>query len=89
MYKNASVLILDEATSALDGATEAALMDSIRSLRKDLTIIMIAHRLSTLQWCDQIYEVRDGGIRTDDITVLRGSVKFPPDKPGTRNTLVV
>jgi ABC-type multidrug transport system fused ATPase/permease subunit len=53
---------MDEATSALDGLTEKAIMQTINELRNDITIIIIAHRLSTVRECDQIYLVDDGKI---------------------------
>lgn len=62
LYKNAEVLVFDEATSALDEETERAVMSAIESLSKDLTIILIAHRLSTLKTCDEIVILRDGRI---------------------------
>jgi len=63
LYKDVDVLILDEATSALDHKTESAVMDAINSLNPDLTIIMVAHRLSTLENCDVILEVEGGKAR--------------------------
>jgi len=63
LYKQADVLILDEATSALDNATEKAVMDAIRDAHKDNTILMVAHRLSTLKGCDQIIELENGAIK--------------------------
>jgi ABC-type multidrug transport system fused ATPase/permease subunit len=60
LYKEASVLVLDEATSALDNATERSVMDAIEGLSRELTIIMIAHRLSTVQRCDTIVELENG-----------------------------
>lgn len=60
LYKRASVLILDEATSALDNATERSVMHTISKLDSNLTIIMIAHRLSTVRDCDVIYEFNAG-----------------------------
>lgn len=54
LYKQASVLVFDEATSALDNETERAVMEAVDGLSKDLTIVMIAHRLSTVQNCDQV-----------------------------------
>lgn len=63
LYKQADVIIFDEATSALDNKTEAAVMQSIESLGKDLTLLIIAHRLTTLQNCDQIIELANGGIK--------------------------
>lgn len=62
LYKRAEVIIFDEATSALDNATERAVMDAIDGLGDDLTILMIAHRLTTLQRCDLIYELQHGRI---------------------------
>ncbi len=62
LYKGAPVLILDEATSALDDATEAAVMRSIMALHEDVTLIMIAHRRSTLQGCDRILQVEQGRV---------------------------
>jgi len=61
-YKNADIVILDEATSALDMETEDAVMSAIDSLHNDLTIIIVAHRLSTLKSCDQIVEINDGAV---------------------------
>ena len=63
LYKNADVIIFDEATSALDNDTEQAVMEAIESLGDDLTILMIAHRTSTLKNCTQIVELGDGGIK--------------------------
>jgi len=65
LYKNAQVLIFDEATSALDGGTEESIMESISSLGEDLTIIMIAHRLNTIQNCDRIISLEKGVIVSD------------------------
>lgn len=62
LYKQATVLVFDEATSALDNETELAVMDAIESLGDSLTIIMIAHRLTTLKNCDQIVEIGSGKI---------------------------
>lgn len=62
LYKRASVLIFDEATSALDNATEAAVLSSIENLDRELTILIIAHRLTTLQDCDNIVLLDSGRI---------------------------
>ena len=62
LYKNADVLVFDEATSALDYDTEQAIMDNIAGLSKDITVILIAHRLSTLRDCDLIIEISDGRV---------------------------
>ena len=63
LYKQANVIIFDEATSALDNDTEQAVMQSIESLGNELTILIIAHRLTTLKNCDQIIELGEGGIK--------------------------
>jgi ATP-binding cassette subfamily B protein len=60
LYKQANVLVLDEATSALDDATETAVMQAIHELGNDITVLMIAHRLSTLKNCDRIVELGKG-----------------------------
>jgi ATP-binding cassette, subfamily B, bacterial PglK len=57
LYKEANVLIFDEATSALDNETEQAVMDAITGLSDDLTILIIAHRLTTLKSCDKIIKL--------------------------------
>jgi len=62
LYKEADVLIFDEATSALDNETEKAVMESIENLGRDLTIMIIAHRLTTLKGCDQIVELKEGKV---------------------------
>ncbi|MFD3394344.1 ABC transporter ATP-binding protein [Aquirufa sp. OSTEICH-129V] len=62
LYKDANVIIFDEATSALDSATETEVMNSINSLSPDLTILIIAHRISTLQLCNKIIELNSGRI---------------------------
>lgn len=65
LYKNANVLIFDEATNALDNETENAVVGAIENLKKDLTIIMIAHRLTTLKNCDKIIKIfEDNNITT-------------------------
>lgn len=60
LYKDPEVLVLDEATSALDESTELTVMNSISALRAQVTIIIVAHRTTTLKNCDQIYEMQSG-----------------------------
>ncbi len=60
LYHDPEVLILDEATSALDNDTEAAIMESINRLHGKKTLIIIAHRLQTIEKCDLVYRVQDG-----------------------------
>lgn len=62
LYKKADVIIFDEATSALDNETEKAVMDAIDNLSDDLTILIVAHRLSTLERCTQVVELSGGVI---------------------------
>lgn len=62
LYSNPQVLVLDEATSALDNDTEKAVMEAIESLAGTKTLIIIAHRLSTVENCDMKYEVKDGNV---------------------------
>jgi len=62
LYKDSDVMIFDEATSALDSETEQAVMDSIGNLKKKITIIVIAHRLTTLKKCDYIVQMDSGCI---------------------------
>ena len=62
LYKGASVLIFDEATSALDNETETQIMKEIEALDKNITILIIAHRLSTLKNCDQIIRLDESGV---------------------------
>jgi ATP-binding cassette subfamily C protein len=62
LYHQPEVLIFDEATSALDNETEAKLMGTINSVSKDRTVIMIAHRLTTLKNCDKIVSMKDGRV---------------------------
>jgi ABC-type multidrug transport system fused ATPase/permease subunit len=62
LYKLASVLVFDEATSALDNETEQAVMEAVDGLSKDLTIVIIAHRLSTVQRCDRVIQLEHGRV---------------------------
>ena len=63
LYHKPQVLILDEATNALDNLTERAVMDAVQKLRKNMTIIIIAHRLSTLKNCDNILLLEKGELK--------------------------
>lgn len=77
LYKQAKVLVFDEATSSLDSETEASVMQAIEGLGRELTIVLIAHRLSTLQGCDVIYRLDKGRIVSvggyDDILASHGA----------------
>jgi ATP-binding cassette subfamily B protein len=80
LYKQADVIIFDEATSALDNETEQAVMQAIEGLSQDLTILIIAHRLTTLKNCTQIVELGEGGIKRigsyNDIVNLNSTQKL-------------
>ena len=62
LYQEPEILVLDEATSALDSETEHAVMEAVENLRGSCTLLMIAHRTSTLHACDRIYRVEDGKV---------------------------
>ncbi|MBK6908544.1 MAG: ABC transporter ATP-binding protein [Rhodocyclaceae bacterium] len=62
LYKQASVLVFDEATSALDNATEQEVMSAIAELDRELTIVIVAHRLTTIKNCDSIVELSNGRV---------------------------
>ena len=62
LYHEAEVLVFDEATSSLDGITERMIMDAIHDFSGQKTIIMIAHRLKTVQKCDQIFFIDKGQV---------------------------
>ena len=62
LYKQASVIVFDEATSALDIETEFNVMNVVKNFSKDITIIIVAHRIETLKFCDTLYEISNGEI---------------------------
>lgn len=62
LYRNPEILVLDEATSALDTTTEQEIMKAITSLKGKKTFVIVAHRLSTIQGCDQIYFLHGGNL---------------------------
>lgn len=63
LYKQSDVIIFDEATSALDSETEEAVMDAVERLSQNLTILIVAHRLTTLKNCNQIVQLDNGRIK--------------------------
>ena len=74
LYRRPEILVLDEATSALDNGTETAIMSAIDSLQGQVTLIIVAHRLTTVRNCDVIYEVKNKGIiKRDKRDVLKNS----------------
>jgi ABC-type multidrug transport system fused ATPase/permease subunit len=66
LYHNPSILVLDEATSALDSETESGVMESVKALHGSKTIIVIAHRLETLKFCDRIFKVDNKSLKHID-----------------------
>ena len=62
IYKDSEIMIFDEATSALDSQTEAAIINSLELNKNNKTVIMVAHRLSSLKYCNKIIELKDGQI---------------------------
>lgn len=60
LYSEPQILVLDEATASLDNETETAVMESIDRLQGQITMIIVAHRLTTIRNCDKIYEIKDG-----------------------------
>ena len=78
LYKDVDILLMDEATSALDSETEKAIQENIEALKGQYTIVIIAHRLSTVKNADQIMLLKQG--RIDRIgrfeEMLKGSASF-------------
>jgi len=69
LYRKPELLVLDEATSALDNETEKAVMEAIDSLHGKLTLIIIAHRLTTIKNCDVVYEIKDGTVEEKQLDI--------------------
>ena len=65
LYHDPAVLVLDEATSALDTATESLVMQAVMALRRTKTILVIAHRLSTVEHCDRLYRLEHGRVTAE------------------------
>ena len=66
LYHDPDILVFDEATSALDNATERAVMEAINSFHGKKTLLIIAHRLNTLEQCDILYRVENGKITVQE-----------------------
>jgi len=62
LYHNPDILIMDEATSAPDSATEKEVMSAVNALKGERTLVMIAHRLTTVKDCDRLYFMQDGRV---------------------------
>ena len=78
LYNNPDILVLDEATSALDNETEKAVMESIEHLLGHKTMIIIAHRITTVRNCDAIYRVDEGNISQVTYEQLQKEVERTP-----------
>ena len=78
LYRDAAYLVLDEATNALDPGTEAQVLAVLENIRGSRTILVIAHRLSSLQRCDRVVFIEDGRVVADGSceALLRDSVAF-------------
>jgi len=62
LYHDPAVLVLDEATSSLDVATESGVMEAVRALQGEKTLLIVAHRLSTVEHCDRLYRLERGRV---------------------------
>ena len=62
VYHDPSILIFDEATSALDSNTETKIIEDLKKMKGDKTIILVSHKKSTLQYCDQVIEIKNGKV---------------------------
>lgn len=78
LYHDPAILILDEATSALDNTTERAVIEAVEGMKGQRTVVMIAHRLSTVQGCEMLYYLKDGRVeaRGDYESLKRGHSAF-------------
>jgi ATP-binding cassette subfamily B protein len=76
LYKDADLLIFDEATNSLDFETEKCVMDAVENLRKDFTILIVAHRLNTLAGCSKIVEISNGRIIHEGTFAELAKTKF-------------
>jgi ATP-binding cassette subfamily C protein len=78
LYNDPAILILDEATSALDNTTERAVIDAVEGMRGQRTVVMIAHRLSTVMGCEKLYYLKDGRVEGagDYESLRRGHHEF-------------
>jgi len=65
IIKNPSILILDEATNSLDSESEMAIQQALKGFMKDRTVIVVAHRLSTIQNADKIYLIEEGQVQEE------------------------
>lgn len=82
LYKSAQVIVLDEATSALDSDTETSVMNAIDELGPGITLVMVAHRISTLRACQQIIELRDGSVhRVTSYADFSKSIQADVERP--------
>ena len=81
LYDRPELLIFDEATSALDGATERAIQSTIERLRQHVTLVVVAHRLSTVEKCDLLYWINRGNVemRGLPVTVLSEYQRHTPE----------
>jgi ABC-type multidrug transport system fused ATPase/permease subunit len=81
LYEDPPILVLDEATSALDGSTESEFMDAVATLHGRKTIIIVAHRLSTLAHCDRIWQLEAGAVVGSGTYAQIVAQHLKPDRP--------
>jgi ATP-binding cassette subfamily B protein len=89
LYKQADVLVLDEATSALDTETERSVMQAIEALGRELTILIVAHRITTLRGCDNVVELSQGQVLRSgcyDAVLAQDRVTHPPQAANALRT---
>jgi ABC-type multidrug transport system fused ATPase/permease subunit len=75
LYHDPQVLVLDEATSSLDTATEQGVMEAVRAMQGDKTVLIVAHRLSTVEHCDRLYRFEGGRLVEEGETAVMLGVK--------------
>ena len=78
LYNKPELLILDEGTSALDNLTEKDVMDTLSNLKKNITIILIAHRLNSVKQCDNIFLLENGELKEQGTfdELMKTNIKF-------------
>ena len=78
LYYNPAVLVLDEATSSLDSTTESGVMESVYALQGSKTLIIVAHRFSTVEYCDRLFRLEEGRVVDEgDTAAVLGRVENP------------
>ena len=86
LYHDPPVLVLDEATSSLDTGTELSVMDAVRALQGRKTLIIVAHRLSTVEHCDRLFRLEHGRLveESETLVALRANSNSPDSSVADR-----